>query len=243
MNATSLRATAICALAAATLIGTSALAQLWNQPTLMPADSGGGSVGPITFVGSGALGQSSGSTNSLSASYAVSAGTNEGLVLCTGEIGSTVSSVTYNGASATQLATFNTGYYPQDIWYIPLGNTSAGSHTLTITTAATATIVGVVGEYAKIQQTASPDGSNHVASSGTTYISVTTTTSGDWVMICTVNTAPQTAGSGDVLRQNNNNGGAGNPNLFDSNGAVPAGSNSFTINSNADMQAVGLRPG
>jgi hypothetical protein len=234
----------IYAIAGATLIATSALAQLWNQPAQMAAASSAGGGGhAIAFVGSGPMGVSSGSTSTLSASYAISAGTHEGLVFCVGSLASDVISVTYNGASATQLVAFGSGFYPQALWYLPLGNTMAGSHIATITAAANDTIFAVLGEYSGIQQTTSADGSSHIANGTTSAISVTTAASGDWVMLCSANNTDMSAGAGDVQRQLNTGGGAANPNLFDSNGPVSVGSNSFTINTAPDIAAVGLQPG
>jgi hypothetical protein len=237
--------TAAVFLAGAALIGTSALAQLWNQPTLMKGASGGGSgPGPITFVNSGAMNVSSGSTTSLSASYTVAAGTNEGLVFCVLTLSNDLVSVIYNGLPATALLTaFSGGYYPQYIYYLPLGNTTAGSHTATITTSANDTIGGVIGEYSHIQQTTTADGTG-ADFSGSGAPAMTTTTSGDWGTLCAVATSPPTPGSGDVLRQMNSEGGAGNPALLDSNGTLPVGSNTLHMGpSGVNVLLGALKPG
>lgn len=235
----------ICAVAGAALIATSALAQLWNQPAqMMGASSAGGGGHAIAFVGSAPMGVSSGSTPTLSASYAISAGTHQGLVFCVGSLTNDVISVTYNGASATQLVASSTGgYYPQAIWYLPLGNTITGSHTATITTPANDTIFATIVEYSGIQQTPSPDGTGSDVS-GSGSVSVTTTTTGDWIVVCGVSTSQVTAGSGDTYRGSNNEGGANNPTALDTNGTVSIGSHTLGAGPGGDnLLAAGLSPG
>jgi hypothetical protein len=244
MRTGKIRAISICAVAGAALIATSALAQLWNQPAqMMGASSAGGGGHAIAFVGSGPMGVSSGSTPTLSASYAISAGRHEGLVFCVGNLTDDVISVTYNGASATQLVASSTGYYPQAIWYLPLGDTIAGSHTATITTSANDTIFATIVEYSGIQQTLSPDGTGSDVS-GSGSVSVTTTTTGDWIVICGVATSQVTAGSGDIYRGSNNEGGANNPTALDTNGTVSIGSRALGAGPGGDnLLAAGLSPG
>jgi hypothetical protein len=245
MRTGKIQAISIFAVAGAALIATSALAQLWNQPAQMAAASSAGGGGhAIAFVGSGPMGVSSGSTPTLSASYAISAGTHEGLVFCVGSLTNDVISVTYNGASATQLVASSTGsYYPQAIWYLPLGNTIAGSHAATVTTSANDTIFATIVEYSGIQQTPSPDGTGSDIS-GFGSVSVTTTKAGDWIVVCGVSTSPVTAGSGDTYRGGNNGGGANNPTALDTNGAVSIGSRALGAGPGGDnLLAAGLSPG
>src|SRR6516165_697754 len=208
----------------------------------------------ITLAGS--VDVISSSPTDLSGFYSVSTGTNEGLVVCiTGDTlggADDITSVTYNSISATLLtkysgAAFTGGDRYQYIYYIPLGNTSAGSHTATITASSTHYILSVVGEYSKIQQTTTADATvNRAVGGSSDTIPITTSTSGDWFMLCEQSsTVVTSAGSGDVLRIATAT--FANPTLFDSNGTVPVGANNFGINAAGSASivtaAAALKPG
>lgn len=247
MKINDIRTVAVCALAGAALIATSAVAQLWNQPTLMNrVAGGGGSGGPIAFVAAASQGINGGGTV-WNSSYSVATGTNEGLVICvyTGGGAGSIVSMSYNGISGAALVTTTTGFAPQEEWFIPLGNTTAGSHTLSISYMNPGNVIAVVGEYAKIQQNTTPDGSAISLNTGGTpgSVAVTTTTSGDWVAVCGVATSAATAGTGLVKRIDAQPTSI-DPNLYDSNGTVSVGSNTFTANpTTQDLLAAGLKPG
>jgi|SRR5271166_2202997 len=247
MKINDIRTVAVCALAGAALIATSAVAQLWNQPTLMKGvTGGGGGGGPIAFVAAASQGIN-GLGTVWNSSYSVSTGSNEGLVICvyTGSGAGSIVSMSYNGISGVALLATTSGIAPEEEWFIPLGNTTAGSHTLTITYANPGNVIAVVGEYAKIQQNTTPDGSAISLNTGGTpgSAAVTTTTSGDWVAVCGVATATTSAGTGLVKRIDAQPTSI-DPNLYDSNGTVSVGSNTFTANpSTQDLLAAGFRPG
>jgi len=244
----------LASLGLAALIGV-ATAQVPTTHAGLPAPPSSGGGGPIAFVAAGDLSNNGGSTSSLSGSYSVSTGMNEGLVVCiTGDTlggADDITSVTYNSVSATLLtkhsgAGFTGGDRYQYIYFIPLGNTSAGSHTATITASSTHYILSVVGEYSKIQQTTTADATvNRAVAGSNDTIPITTSTSGDWVMLCEQSTVLSSAGPGDVLRIATNT--FGNPTLYDSNGTVPVGANNFGINAagGASIQtaAAALKPG
>lgn len=245
----------LASLGLAALIGV-ATAQVPTTHAGLPAPPSSGGRGPIAFVAGGDLTNNGGSTSSLSGSYSVSTGTNEGLVVCiTGDTlggADDITSVTYNSISATLLtkysgAAFTGGDRYQYIYYIPLGNTSAGSHTATITASSTHYILSVVGEYSKIQQTTTADATvNRAVAGSSDTIPITTSTSGDWVMLCEQSSLVVTSGgSGDVLRIATAT--FGNPTLFDSNGTVPVGANNFDINAAGSASimtaAAALKPG
>src|SRR6516165_3906691 len=227
----------LASLGLAALIGV-ATAQVPTTHAGLPAPPSSGGGGPIAFVAGGDLTNNGGSTSSLSGFYSVSTGTNEGLVVCiTGDTlggADDITSVTYNSISATLLtkysgAAFTGGDRYQYIYYIPLGNTSAGSHTATITASSTHYILSVVGEYSKIQQTTAADATvNRAVAGSNDTIPITTSTSGDWVMLCEQSNVLSSADSGDVLRIATNT--FANPTLYDSNGTVPVGANNFGIN-------------
>ena len=247
----------LASLGLAALIGV-ATAQVPTTHAGLPAPPSSGGGGPIAFVAGGDLTNNGGSTSSLSGFYSVSTGTNEGLVVCiTGDTlggADDITSVTYNSISATLLtkysgAAFTGGDRYQYIYYIPLGNTNAGSHTATITASSTHYILSVIGEYSKIQQTTTADATANRAvggSSDTIPITTSTSTSGDWVMLCEQSSIVVTStGSGDVLRIATAT--FANPTLFDSNGTVPVGANNFGINAAGSASivtaAAALKPG
>src|SRR6516225_1802465 len=141
----------LASLGLAALIGV-ATAQVPTTHAGLPAPPSSGGGGPIAFVAGGDLTNNGGSTSSLSCFYSVSTGMNEGLVVCiTGDTlggADDITSVTYNSISATLLtkysgAGFTGGDRYQYIYFIPLGNTSAGSHTATITASSTHYILSV----------------------------------------------------------------------------------------------------
>jgi hypothetical protein len=251
-----MRATLIllASLGLAALIGV-ATAQVPTTHAGLPAPPSSGGGGPIAFVAAGDLTNNGGSTSSLSGSYSVSTGMNEGLVVCiTGDTlggADDITSVTYNSISATLLtkysgAGFTGGDRYQYIYFIPLGNTSAGSHTATITASSTHYILSVVGEYSKIQQTTAADATvNRAVAGSNDTIPITTSTSGDWVMLCEQSNVLSSADSGDVLRIATNT--FANPTLYDSNGTVPVGANNLGINAAGGASivtaAAALKPG
>jgi hypothetical protein len=244
----------LASLCLAALIGV-ATAQVPTTHAGLPAPPWSGGGGPIAFVAAGDLTDNGGLTSSLSGSYSVSTGMNEGLVVCiSGDTlggADDITSVTYNSISATLLtkysgAGFTGGDRYQYIYFIPLGNTSAGSHTATITASSTHYILSVVGEYSKIQQTTAADATvNRSVAGSNDTIPITTSTSGDWVMLCEQSNVLSSAGSGDVLRIATNT--FGNPTLYDSNGTVPVGANNFGINAAGGTSiltaAAALKPG
>lgn len=241
----------LASLGLAALIGV-ATAQVPTTHAGLPAPPSSGGGGPIAFVAGGDLTNNGGSTSSLSGFYSVSTGTNEGLVVCiTGDTlggADDITLVTYNSISATLLTKYSGARY-QYIYYTPLGNTSAGSHTATITASSTHYILSVIGEYSKIQQTTTADATANRAvggSSDTIPITTSTSTSGDWVMLCEQSSIVVTStGSGDVLRIATAT--FANPTLFDSNGTVPVGANNFGINAAGSASivtaAAALKPG
>jgi hypothetical protein len=251
-----MRATLIllASLGLAALIGV-ATAQVPMTHAGLPAPPSSGGGGPIAFVAAGDLSNNGGSTSALSGSYSLSTGMNEGLVVCiTGDTlggADDITSVTYNSISATLLtkysgAGFTGGDRYQYIYFIPLGNTSAGSHTATITANSTHYILSVVGEYSKIQQTTAADATvNRGVAGSNDTIPITTSTSGDWAMLCEQSNVFSSADSGDVLRIATNT--FGNPTLYDSSGIVPVGANNFGINAAGGASiltaAAALKPG
>ena len=218
---------------------------------------GGGGGGPIAFVNSGDISNNGGS-GTLSNSYSISTGTNEGLVVCItgGTIGTDaddITSVTYNSVSATLLAKYtNGGVSPyagaryQYAYYLPLGNTSAGSYIVSISSTTNHFLLSVVGEYSRIQQGTTPDGTGTHASNGASdTVALTTATSGDWVVVCSQPSSSPGVNSPYVQRLST--ASYYNPTLLDSTGTVAPGSQSITATGGGGAGlldvAVGLSPG
>ena len=228
-----------------------------GAPTVGGGGGSGGGEGTIVFVAAGDIGNNGGSSGTLSGSYSQSNGINEGLVVCItgGVIGTDaddITAVSYDSISGTLLTKFagspvNSGTRYQYIYYVPLGNTSAGSHTVSITASSSHYLLGVVGEYSNIQQSTTPDAAvNRAVAAGNDTIPFTTSTTGSWVMLCEQSSGGSTvADSGDVLRIPTAT--FANPTLFDSNGTVAPGANNLLIGSGGGSSIItagaALKPG
>jgi len=110
-------------------------------------------------------------------------------------------------------------------------NPTSGSNAVIVSASSAHYILAVAADYDNIQQTSEPDNSglNANSSGAATGLtsSLTTIASNTWVIIGETSDAP-TAGSGTTLRVTGS--AFGEPALFDSNGALSAGSHSFTTN-------------
>jgi hypothetical protein len=198
----------------------------------------------IAFVGAAALGNNGGTTNSYTAAYSRGADTNGFLVI--GIFGDNITggadditSVTYNGVSATLIAKANNttsgaGGRFTYAYALPLGNTAAGSHNVVVNAATSHYIGVVVSEYQGVSQSLPVDHSQVTYQPvGPASAAITITSIADncwdlayaWVV---TGTTAATPGVGTVLRVEDTFGISG---IFDNNAAIhPAGNNTLNIN-------------
>jgi hypothetical protein len=168
---------------------------------LAPPPGGGG--GPIAFVNTGTLGNVVGGA-SLTASYSVATGTDEGLVVCVASANDFITGVAYNSIAATlQVKNLSVvGGHFMAAWYFPLGNTTSGTpHNIVVTASGATNISGVVGEYSKIQQstTANASTSRSVLGASDT-VPITTSVGGAWYIGCVAVDGTPVNGSNTTLR-------------------------------------------
>jgi hypothetical protein len=192
--------------------------------------SGHAAHAAISFQGDGDLGNNGGTTNSLSGSYSVNASSNF-LVVVVATLGADdVTGVTYNGVSMTKAVqndAMTGGLEHTALWY--LANPATGSHTLAISRTSFAYILAVGADYSGMATTGQPDNTGvNQASAATVTSSLTVNTANSWILVGACSYQPPTAGSGMTLRIATTQ--FANPTLFDSNGPLSAGSQSFTIN-------------
>lgn len=134
--------------------------------------------------------------------------------------------VTYNGVAMTKLTTVHhAGDNRQlSLWYLIAPAT--GSNTITVSGSPANFVDGVAASYTGCLQSGVPDAS-HTSTSATSSItdSVTVVASNSWLIFFTGNNSGSaSAGTGCTLIQ----AGGSRDDLFDSNGAVAAGSQSCT---------------
>lgn len=154
---------------------------------------------------------SGGSGSSLSFSHTISGNTNRMLIVCAGDEDSgtpTVTGITYNGISMTQVAQISTDDGTQNrlaMFYLPEANLpSAGTYTVTITySATTSNRSGGAMSFYNVKQQA-PKNTQTAANQGQSSISVNVTTDVDnsWVVDTAVHgdTGDFTQGSNQIER-------------------------------------------
>lgn len=167
--------------------------------------------------------------------------TGSNLVLLVGvETITTCSGVTYNGVAMTQLVTTNVGGVVNYLFGLVAPATGANNVVVSFTGGSTY-CRAVAASYTGVSQTGLPDatGSNTIAGSSTTMTTTLTTVANNcWTALFTFTTVPgATAGTGTTLRKADAQSYAI---LFDSNGAVVAGSNSLIINYTSGTGTVGV---
>lgn len=182
----------------------------------------------IAFVAAADLGNNSGSTNSLTASYTVGSGSNRLLVVqVLGDVAAgadDITGVTYNGVSMTlaakQVATGDRNEYQ----YYLIGPASGANNVVVSCTGTHYLLVGAA-DYTGVSATGQPDVVNHNSGADPTSISITTVTDNDWAVLTTGR------GSGATnLTQRAVDGTFGVWKLFDTNGVItPAGSFSSSV--------------
>lgn len=146
-----------------------------------------------------------------------------------------ITGVTYNGVAMTQLPThspkaYDSGSGRLTLWY--LFAPATGANTISIATSpATSGMQVYAASYTGVAQSGFPDAStsnfNSSAASGSNTTTITTVAANAWALVMHANDngAGSTAGSGATIRVKTGAGG-----LYDSNGALAAGSHSMTVN-------------
>ncbi len=181
-----------------------------------------------TTIGTGTSGTSSSFSHTCT-------GTNLILFVQVGSQGSTqtVSGVTYNGVSMTQInSTFHSGVRTTTLFY--LLNPATGSNTVTISMTGNVFQLGIAASYTGVKQSGQPDANSIKGPTTTTSYSDSVTTVADncWTIMGGVdeNASTLSNGTGTVVRQQDTVNGYGF--LCDSNTLIhPAGSTSLTVTS------------
>lgn len=202
----------------------------------------------IAYQGSADLGNNSGSSNSLTASYTVNAASNLLVVGFLGDLTSgndDITGVTYNGVSMTLAKKYGPTESPvirnQYIYF--LVNPATGANNVVISSTNTKYIIAVAADYSGAATSGQPDATANAetgATASTITASVITVANNAWAVALSQgysNGGAPTAGSGADLRTY---GPAfGQPGWFDSNGAItPAGSYSMTLNQPSSVQSI-----
>lgn len=177
-----------------------------------------------------ATGSNSGATSLTVASPSVSGSNLIGIVSTFHQTNENISSITWNGASMSFIArTSQEGSTRRiETWYIL--NPSAGSTNIVVTRGTgSGTLEAHVLYYTGAKQSGQPDASATTNDSGTTTFvsSITTVAANCWSTLITRDlTGNFSASTGATIRSS-----SGNPSVFDSNGALSAGSNSMSVTS------------
>lgn len=138
-----------------------------------------------------------------------------------------ITSVTYNGVSATKIDEQQNGVGDGDTYLYYLIAPATGLNTLSVTRTNTANdMIIYAASYTGAKQSGQPDASSKGASTGTASQAVTSIADNCWAVLCWYSRGDtSSAGSGTTLRTNATNQGG----MFDNNTAkTPAGS--ITLN-------------
>lgn len=185
----------------------------------------------------------SNSTSSVTFSHTC---TGSNLILFVGvRCSQSVSSVTYNGVSLTNINTSagagSAGGQKASLWY--LLNPAVGAHNVVITPASSGIVWGASSSYTGVKQSGQPDSNNTNADPGpgnVTSLSQSTTVVGSncWVVMFGLNDNGQTlsAGTGSNLVSSGNNGAS----VFDSNGTVSTGAYSMAYSGGSAHYAMAM---
>ncbi len=162
-------------------------------------------AGGIMFSGAADLGNNSGSSANLSASYTVGTGNNRALIACVFDAhvtsGAPAFTVTYDGVAMTGPVASD---FPQEIMFFYLLNPASGSKTLSVIDNIGPEFIQVIAaDYSNVRQAGQPDGTpssvDDVSANDTFSGSYSTTANAATVIGCASNsgngTAPTVSGS------------------------------------------------
>lgn len=154
-------------------------------------------------------------------------------------VAGTISGVTYNGVSMTNVSSLAVVAQEVSLWYLIAPAT--GSNTVSVTGSGTAQIGGVSASYTGAKQSGQPDnsGTNTITLSSPNTINVTSVADNCWFVTAAFdNFAGLSAGTGATLRTDINAHLVG---IFDSNAPkTPAGSYSMSINCDPSTTGCGV---
>jgi hypothetical protein len=200
---------------------------------------------PIAFTNGADLGGNGGTTNSLSSSYTCGSGTNRLLVVLMVGDGSTIrtaggsgfddiTGVTYATVGMTLAAKFidnTTLWAPRYSYLYYLLSPASGSNTVAINSTNNHNLDAVVADYTGVAQTLPDATTSGEIQAATMTSSITTIANNCWVILGQCGSSPSgapTAGTGSILRVSQSSFNCG---IFDSNGALSAGSHNMITNS------------